>query len=123
MRRSSTGSDRHSCASTATTGPASTLAAGLEQAVGRVGAAVQDQVLDDLAQVRAGCRRTASARRVHDRHVEPGVDRVVEEHGVDRLAHAVWPRNAKLRFERPPDTSAPGQASCSRRVASMNATP
>ena len=60
---------------------------GLEQAVGRVGAAVQHEVLDDLAQIERDVVVQHQRGRVHDRHVEPGVDRVVEEHRVDRLAH------------------------------------
>ena len=60
---------------------------GLEQAVGRVGAAVQHEVLDDLAQIERDVVVQHQRGRVHDRHVEPGADRVVEEHRVDRLAH------------------------------------
>jgi hypothetical protein len=43
---------------------------------------------------------------VDDTHRHAGADRVVEEHGVDRLAHRVVPRNEKLTFDTPPDTFA-----------------
>ena len=61
----------------------------LEQALGRVGPPVEDHVLDPLQQVRVDVVVLRQGTRVDDRHVEAGADRVVQEHGVDRLADAV----------------------------------
>ena len=59
----------------------------LEQPLGRVRAAVEDHVLDALAQLRVDLVVLGELAGVDDRHVKPGGDRVVEEHRVHRLAH------------------------------------
>ena len=61
----------------------------LEQAVGGVGAAVEDDVLDALEELGVDVVVLRDDARVDDRHVEAGLDRVVQEHRVDRLADAV----------------------------------
>ena len=61
----------------------------LQQAVGRVGPPVEDHVLHPLQQVRVDVVVLRQGTGVDDRHVEAGADGVVQEHGVDRLAHAV----------------------------------
>jgi len=60
--------------------------------------------------------------RVHDAHVEPGPDGVVQEHRVHRSRTTSLPRNENDRLLMPPLTRAPGQAALIARVASMNAT-
>ena len=61
----------------------------LDHALGRVGPAVEDDVLDALEQVGRDVAVDRELARVHDPHVEPGADRVVEERRVDRLAHGL----------------------------------
>ena len=61
------------------------FAGDLEQTLGPVGTAVEDHVLDALAQLRVDLLVLRQLAGVDDRHVEPGGDRVVEENGVDRL--------------------------------------
>ena len=58
-----------------------------EQALGRIRAPVQHHVLDALAQV--GFQIVVQRQRagVDDAHVHAGLDRVVQEHHVDGLAH------------------------------------
>ena len=58
-----------------------------EHALGRVGAAVQDHVLAGLAQFRVDLVIDRELAGVDDAHVHAGLDRVVEEHRVHRLAH------------------------------------
>ncbi len=59
----------------------------LEQALGRVGAAVQHHVFHALAQFGIEVVVDAHHAGVDDAHVHAGPDGVVQEHGVDRLAH------------------------------------
>ena len=61
----------------------------LEQPLGRVGAPVEDQILDELEQLRPDVLVHGQLAGVDDAHVEPRLDGVEEERGVDRLAHVV----------------------------------
>ncbi len=61
----------------------------LDQALGRIGPAREDHVLDALEQLLVDVFVDRELARVHDPHVEPGADRVVEERGVHRLADDV----------------------------------
>ena len=88
----------------------------LEQALRGVGAAVEDDVLDALAELGLDVVVDRQDARIDDRHVEAGRDRVIEEDRVDRLADPVvaaererdvgdaarCPRAGELRFQ-PPD--------------------
>ena len=58
-----------------------------DEPLGGVGAAREDHVLDVLEQLGRDVLVDGELARVDDAHVEPGVDRVVEERGVHRLAH------------------------------------
>ena len=51
--------------------------------------AIQHHILDLLLQRRIEIVVNTQLAGVNDAHGEPGLDRVVEEHGVDRLAHRV----------------------------------
>ena len=66
-----------------------------DHALGRVGPPVEDDVLDVFEQVRRDVLVKRDLSRVHDRHVEAGGDRVVQERRVDRLAHGVVPAEAE----------------------------
>ncbi len=55
----------------------------------RVGAAVEDDVLDQLLELRLDLLVDREHARVDDAHVEPGADRVVKKNRVHRLAHRV----------------------------------
>ena len=57
--------------------------------VGRVGPPVEDDVLDVLEELGRNVFVDHELARVHDSHVEPRADRVVEEGRVDRLADDV----------------------------------
>ena len=59
----------------------------VEQALGRVRAAVEDDVLARLAQLRLDRLVDRELAGVDDAHVHAGLDGVVEEHRVHRLAH------------------------------------
>ena len=61
----------------------------LEQPLGGVGAAVEDDVLDALAQLGVDLVVDDEGAGVDDAHVHAGLDGVEEEHRVDRLAHRV----------------------------------
>ncbi len=58
-----------------------------DEPLGRVGAAVEHDVLDALAQRRVELVVDAQLPGVDDPHREARADRVVQEHRVDRLAH------------------------------------
>ena len=58
-----------------------------QQPLGRVGAAVEDDVLARLAQLRLDRLVDRELAGVDDAHVHAGLDRVIEEHRVHRLAH------------------------------------
>ena len=68
---------------------AAVLLGDLEQSLGGVGAAVEHDVLDPLAQLGLDLVVHHQRAGVDDAHVEPGLDRVEQEHRVDRLAHRV----------------------------------
>ena len=88
--RSPTGSERHSSAIGLLLGVAGVEPVGdLEQPLGGVGAPVEDDVLDPLAQLGVDLVVDDQRAGVDDAHVHAGLDGVVEEHGVDRLAHRV----------------------------------
>ena len=61
----------------------------LDEPLGRVGAAVEEDVLDALEQLRLDVLVHRQLTGVDDPHVEPRLDRVIEERGVHRLAHDV----------------------------------
>ena len=70
-------------------GAAGVLRGQVEQPLRGVRPAVEDDVLDPLAQLGLDVVVDRQDAGVDDRHVEAGRDRVVEEDRVDRLAHAV----------------------------------
>ena len=87
--RLSTGSSRQarSCAfASLPPAPVEALGDG-EQALGRVGTAVQHDVLAGLAQLGIDLVVDGELARIDDAHVHPRLDGVVEEHRVHRLAH------------------------------------
>jgi hypothetical protein len=61
----------------------------LDQPLGGIGTAVQDHVLDALAQLRLDVLVHRQSAGVDDAHVHAGLARVVQEHGVDRLADRI----------------------------------
>ena len=61
----------------------------LEQPLGRIRPAIENDVLDALAQFRRDVRIHRQLAGVHNAHGHAGLDRVVQEHRVDRLAHRV----------------------------------
>ena len=61
----------------------------LDEPLGRVVTPVEDDVLDELEQLRLDVLVDDELARVDDAHVEAGADRVVEEGRVHRLAHGV----------------------------------
>ena len=61
----------------------------VEQALGGVGAAVEDDVLAGLAQLRLDAVVDGELAGIDDAHVHAGLDGVVEEDRVHRLAHRV----------------------------------
>ena len=82
-----------------------------DEALGGVGAAVEDDVLDAPEEVRRDLRVDAEHARVDDRHVEAGRDRMVEEHRVHGLAHGI------VAAEREGDVGdAPGDLRMGQRV-------
>ena len=68
-------------------GRALDLVGHVEQALGRIGPAVQHHVFDPLLQVRVEVVVDADHAGIDNAHVHAGLDRVVQKHGVDRLAH------------------------------------
>jgi predicted GNAT family acetyltransferase len=60
-----------------------------DQRLAGIGAAVQHHVLDLLAQYRVEVVIDAEHAGVDDAHRQSGLDRVVEEDGVDRFAHRI----------------------------------
>ena len=60
-----------------------------DEALGRVGAAVEEHVLDALQQIGRDLLIDAEHAGVDDRHVEAGVDRMVQKRGMHRFAHRV----------------------------------
>ncbi len=62
---------------------------GFEQPVGRVGAPIEDHVLDEGAELRVDVVIERELAGIDDAHVHAGGDGVIEEHRVHRLAHAL----------------------------------
>ena len=62
-----------------------------EHPLGRIRTPVEDQVLDVLLEVLRDVVVDRELARVHDRHVEPGLARVVQERRMHRLADDVVP--------------------------------
>ena len=60
-----------------------------EEPLARVGVAVEDHVLDPLPELGLHVVEDGELAGVDDGHVEPRLDRVVEERGVHRFAHPV----------------------------------
>jgi hypothetical protein len=85
--------------------------------------AVEDHVLDPLAQPLGHLVVDLEGAGVDDAHVHASGDRVVQEHRVDRLAHGLLPRKENDTFDTPPDTSGAGQVCLIQRVASMKSSP
>ena len=95
----------------------------LQQALGRVRAAVEHHVLDALAQF--GIEVVVDRQRagVDDAHVHAGLDRVVQEHRVDRLAHGVVAAERERHVgDAAGDVRSAGSASSARARASMKST-
>ena len=61
----------------------------VQQPFGRVRPAVEDDVLDQLAQIARDVLINGDLPGVDDAHVHAGGDRVIEEHRVHRLAHRI----------------------------------
>ena len=66
---------------------AAVVAGNFEQPLGGVGAFVQHEVFDAVAQFRRDVVVYRELSRVDDAHVHAGLDRVVEKHRMNRLAH------------------------------------
>ncbi len=82
----------------------------LDEPLGRVGAPVEDDVLDELEQLRRDVLVDDELAGVDDAHVEAGADRVVEEGRVHRLAHGVVAAEREARGSRSRRSiRAPGQ--------------
>ena len=65
------------------------LLAEVDEALGRVGAAIEQHVLDELPQLRLDLLVDLEHAGVDDAHVHAGLDGVIEERRVHRLAHVV----------------------------------
>ena len=61
----------------------------LEQAISRIGTAIQHDVLDQLAQVGRDIVVDGELSGVDDPHIHAGPDGMIKEHGVHRLAHGL----------------------------------
>ena len=61
----------------------------LEQALRGIGPAIEDHVLDALAQVLRDVVVNRELARIHDAEVHAGLDRVIQEHRVHGLAHGL----------------------------------
>ncbi len=88
-RRSSTGPSRQASSFTAALPFAFTVSANWMQPLGRVRPPVQEHVLDQLQQILRDLLVNRELPRVHDAHVQPRADGVVQERRVHRLAHRV----------------------------------
>ena len=87
--RSATGSERQASSWTAlAVGGADGVGDG-EKSLGGVGTAVEDDVLDGVAEVEGDVLIDAELPGVDDAHVHAGARGVVEEDGVDGLADGV----------------------------------
>ena len=121
-RRSSTVPERQ--ASSATRAPASLAhpLGQLDQAVGGVGAPVEEDVLDRLQQLLVDLLVHGELAGVDDPHVHAGADGVEAGTTLCIASRTTsLPRNENERLLTPPLILAPGQRSLIRRVASMKA--
>ena len=80
-----------------------------DQRLGSLRRTVQDHRLDLLAQLRLQIVVDADHPGVDDAHREPRLHRVVEENGVDRLAHGVVPPEAERDVGNPAGNLCVGQ--------------
>ena len=95
----------------------------LDQALAGVLAAVEHHVLDPLAQLRVEVVVDADHAGVDDAHVHARLDRVVQEHGVDRLAHRVVAAEREAHVgDAARDLGAAAGSALIQRVASMKST-
>ncbi len=93
------------------------------QPVGRVGPAVEHDVLDVLEQVLGDLLVDLELAGVDDAHVEAGLDGVVEEGGVHRLAHDLVAAEAERDVaDAAGGLRHAGSSRFSSRTASMNST-
>ncbi len=103
------------------------LRRGFEQPVGRVGAAVLDHVLAQLAQLRVDVVVERELSGVDDPHVHTGLDGMIEKHRVHRLAHGLVAAEGKRQVrdaardvdERHPLLDAPRRLDIGEPVAAM----
>ena len=100
-------------------GAAGVLRGEVEQALGGIGPPVEHDVLDELAQLRIDVVVDRERAGVDDAHVHAGRDRVVQEDGVDRLAHAVVAAERERDVGDAARVRVPGSSALIRRVASM----
>ena len=84
--------------------------------------AIEDHVLHRSLQLRVELVVDTELAGVDDAHGHPGLDRVIQEHGVDRLAHRVVAAKRKLTFDTPPEILACGRCCLIQRVALMKST-
>ena len=122
VSRSSTGASRHASSLTVDLALRFDRLGELDQALGGIGAAVEQDVLDQFEQVLGDLLVNGELPGVDDAHVEPGVDGVIQKGGVHRLAHGLLPRKEKEMLLMPPLTRARGRFSLIQRVASMKST-
>ena len=123
VSRSVTGQARHARSGPCSRSGRTRGVRDLQEPLGRVGPPVEHEVLDPLAQLRLDLVGDRQRARVHDAHPQPAADRVVQEDGVDRLAHGLLPRNENETLLIPPLTSESGNRRRSSPTVSMNATP
>ena len=88
-RRASTGASRHARSCSRFLPAPFTVAGELDQPLGRVRPAVEDDVFDVLEQILRDVLVDDQLAGVDDAHVHAGLDRVIEERRVNRLAHDV----------------------------------
>ena len=69
----------------------------LEHALGGVGPAVENEILDPLAQIRGNVLVNGKLSGVDDAHVQPGADGVIQEYRMNGLAHGVCCRGMKRK--------------------------
>jgi hypothetical protein len=94
----------------------------LEQPFGGVGAAVQHHVFDAFAQFSIELVVDADHPGVDDAHVHAGLDGVVQEHRVDRLAHRLVAAEAEAHVADAAGHLGPRRCRLIQRVASMKST-
>ena len=94
-----------------------------DQALGGVGAAVEQDVLDQFEQVFGNFLVDAEHAGVDDAHVQPGLDGVIQKGGVHGFAHGVVAAEGKGNVaDAAADLCAPGRFCLIQRVASMKST-